>query len=123
MECSETTTIRVPLLQPEQIHYSVHFIPRKRETKAKQKVGSARFPTRGYLLSVAFSGFQSDLSKVYPRLQKRGKETIALYSQFMYLCLQSCIQFQCNLKRPILLQKGPSSHQACLLFYVFLHRL
>lgn len=54
---------------------------------------------------------------------KKGKETIALYSQFMYLCLQSCIQFQCNLKRPILLQKGPSSHQACLLFYVFLHHL
>lgn len=54
---------------------------------------------------------------------KKGKETIALYSQLMYLCLQSCIQFQCNMKRPILLQKVPSSHQACLLFYVFLHHL
>lgn len=41
MECLEPTVIQVPPFQPEQINYSIHFIPRKREAKAtaKGKVG------------------------------------------------------------------------------------
>lgn len=51
------------------------------------------------------------------------KKPIALYAPLKYLLQQSWIWFQCNMNRPIYLQKLPSSHQPCLLFYVFLHHL
>lgn len=51
------------------------------------------------------------------------KNPTALYASLNYLLQQSWIWFQCNMNRPIYLQKLPSSHQSCLLFYVFLHHL
>lgn len=67
------------------VHYSVHFMPRKRETKAQQKVGSARFPTRALSLSVA-SGFQSDHQRHF--ISKEGK-TITLCFP-IYMSCQAC---------------------------------
>lgn len=48
---------------------------KKRRPRHTAKGRLSKVSNKGaYLLSSYFSGFQSDLSKVYPRLQKKGKK-------------------------------------------------
>lgn len=55
MKCSQARAFQAPLLQPEQINYSVQFIPRERQTTVKGKGGkvSNKGPIFCLLLLVA----------------------------------------------------------------------